>query len=99
MANMNDVATNEGSGTEVARDEVEVVVAGAGVIGLAIARALSRAGREVMVREGADTFGTVTSSRNSEVIHAGIYYPRGSLKARLCVGGRQQLYEYCKSHG
>src|SRR4051812_39286341 len=80
-------------------NDVEVIVAGAGVIGLAIARALARAGRDVMVLEAADTFGTVTSSRNSEVIHAGIYYPRGSLKARLCVRGRQQLYEYCESHG
>jgi L-2-hydroxyglutarate oxidase LhgO len=80
-------------------NDVEVIVAGAGVIGLAIARALVLGGRDVMVLEAADAFGTVTSSRNSEVIHAGIYYPRGSLKARLCVGGRQQLYEYCESHG
>ena len=79
--------------------DVEVVVAGAGVIGLAIARALAMGGRDVMVLEAADAFGTVTSSRNSEVIHAGIYYPRGSLKARLCVGGRQKLYEYCEAHG
>ena len=80
-------------------NDVEVIVAGAGVIGLAIARALALAGREVMVLETADAFGTVTSSRNSEVIHAGIYYPRGSLKARLCVAGRQKLYEYCETHG
>jgi L-2-hydroxyglutarate oxidase LhgO len=80
-------------------NDVEVVVAGAGVIGLAIARVLALAGRDVLVLEAADAFGTVGSSRNSEVIHAGIYYPRGSLKARLCVGGRQQLYEYCESHG
>ena len=82
-----------------AMNDVEVVIAGAGVIGLAIARALAIAGRDVMVLETADAFGTVTSSRNSEVIHAGIYYPRGSLKARLCVGGRQKLYEYCEAHG
>jgi L-2-hydroxyglutarate oxidase LhgO len=80
-------------------NDVEVIVAGAGVIGLAIARALALAGRDVMVLETADAFGTITSSRNSEVIHAGIYYPRGSLKARLCVGGRERLYEYCETHG
>jgi L-2-hydroxyglutarate oxidase LhgO len=82
-----------------AMNDVEVVVAGAGVIGLAIARVLALAGRDVIVLDAADAFGTVTSSRNSEVIHAGIYYPRGSLKARLCVDGRQQLYEYCESRG
>lgn len=82
-----------------AMNDVEVIVAGAGVIGLAIARALALDGRDVMVLETADAFGTVTSSRNSEVIHAGIYYPRGSLKARLCVSGRQKLYEYCETHG
>jgi len=78
-------------------DEVEVVVVGAGVIGLAVARALARDGRETLILEAADAFGTGTSSRNSEVIHAGIYYPRGSLKARLCVAGRDQLYQYCES--
>jgi len=79
--------------------DVDVVVAGAGVVGLAIARALAMAGRDVMVLEAADAFGTETSSRNSEVIHAGIYYPRGSLKARLCVEGREKLYTYCETHG
>jgi L-2-hydroxyglutarate oxidase LhgO len=78
-------------------DEVEVVVVGAGVIGLAVARALARDGRETLILEAADAFGTGASSRNSEVIHAGIYYPRGSLKARLCVAGREQLYQYCES--
>ena len=71
---------------------------GAGVVGLAIARELAAAGREVIVLEAEDAIGTHTSSRNSEVIHAGIYYPKGSLKARACVAGRQLLYEYCASH-
>ncbi len=72
---------------------------GAGAIGLAVARALARDGREVLVLEAADGFGTGASSRNSEVIHAGIYYPPGSLKARLCVEGRQRLYEFCARFG
>jgi L-2-hydroxyglutarate oxidase LhgO len=80
-------------------DQVECVVIGAGVIGLAVARALALAGREVLVIEAADAIGTKTSSRNSEVIHAGIYYPAGSLKARLCVEGRQLLYRYCAERG
>ena len=80
-------------------DQVEAVVVGAGVIGLAIARALALAGREVVVLEQADTIGTETSSRNSEVIHAGIYYPKDSLKARLCVSGKEMLYAFCRSHG
>src|SRR6185503_7326996 len=80
-------------------DEVEVVVVGAGVIGLAVARALARDGRETLILEAADGFGTGTSSRNSEVIHAGIYYPRGSLKARFCVAGRDRLYTFCEQHG
>ncbi|NBQ86721.1 MAG: NAD(P)/FAD-dependent oxidoreductase [Betaproteobacteria bacterium] len=80
-------------------DRVDAVVIGAGVVGLACARALAMAGREVLVLESADAIGTGTSSRNSEVIHAGIYYPAGSLKARLCVQGRQMLYAYCDSHG
>ena len=78
-------------------DQVECVVIGAGVVGLAVARALSMAGREVMVLEAADAIGTGTSSRNSEVIHAGIYYPAGSLKARLCVQGKAMLYDYCEA--
>jgi len=76
-------------------DQVDCVVVGAGVVGLAVARALALAGREVVVLEACDAFGTQTSARNSEVIHAGIYYPAGSLKAALCVRGKQLLYEYC----
>ena len=79
-------------------DEVDVVVIGAGVVGLAIARALAFAGREVLIVEAAESFGTGTSSRNSEVIHAGIYYPRGSLKARMCVSGRGLLYDFCEQY-
>ena len=76
-------------------EEIECAVIGAGVVGLAVARALALAGHEVMVLEGEGAIGTGTSSRNSEVIHAGIYYPQGSLKARMCVTGRQMLYAYC----
>ena len=72
---------------------------GAGVVGLAIARELAMRGREVIVLEKRDAIGTEISSRNSEVIHAGIYYPQDSLKARLCVAGKNQLYEYCADHG
>jgi L-2-hydroxyglutarate oxidase LhgO len=77
----------------------ESVVIGAGVVGLAIARGLALAGREVIVLEAAETFGTVTSSRNSEVIHASLYYPHGSLKATLCRHGRDLLYRYLDEHG
>ena len=80
-------------------DRVDCVVIGAGVVGLAVARALALAGREVLVLEAADAIGTGTSSRNSEVIHAGLYYPTGSLKARLCVQGRDLLYAYCADRG
>ena len=80
-------------------DEVECVVIGAGVIGLAIARRLAQSGREVIVLEAAEGIGTVTSSRNSEVIHAGIYYRSGSLMAQMCVSGKQALYRYCRDHG
>lgn len=76
-------------------DTVEVVVIGAGVVGLACARELARRGREVVILESQDSFGSGTSSRNSEVIHAGIYYPKDSNKANLCVAGKQQLYAYC----
>src|SRR5258708_29526951 len=80
-------------------DKVDCVVVGAGVIGLAVARRLALAGREVIVLEEAEGIGTVTSSRNREVIHAGIYYPGGSWMARMCVGGKVALYRYCDEHG
>ncbi|MGH7092990.1 MAG: NAD(P)/FAD-dependent oxidoreductase, partial [Stellaceae bacterium] len=80
-------------------DEVEAVVVGAGIIGLAVARALALAGHEVIVLEKAYTIGFETSSRNSEVIHGGLYYPKGSLKATACVAGRHRLYAYCEEHG
>ncbi|MFC3677927.1 NAD(P)/FAD-dependent oxidoreductase [Ferrovibrio xuzhouensis] len=80
-------------------DQVECLVIGAGVVGLAVARSLARRGREVVVAEAATLIGSETSSRNSEVIHAGIYYPAGSLKARSCVEGKQALYAYCAERG
>lgn len=80
-------------------EQVDCVVIGAGVVGLAVARALALSGREVLVLEAAEAIGTQTSSRNSEVIHAGIYYPQGSLKALLCVQGKQMLYDYCAERG
>lgn len=80
-------------------DRVDCVVIGAGVVGLASARALALAGREVLVLEAEAAIGTGTSARNSEVIHAGIYYPQGSLKARLCVQGRRMLYAFCARAG
>lgn len=76
-------------------DQVDCVVVGAGVVGLAVARALALQGREVLVLEAANAMGTGTSARNSEVIHAGLYYAAGSFKARLCVQGREMLYGYC----
>jgi len=80
-------------------DEFDCAVIGAGVVGLAVARALALQGREVIVLEAEGAIGTGTSSRNSEVIHAGIYYPQGSLKARLCVQGKQMLYAYATERG
>lgn len=80
-------------------ERIDSIVVGAGVVGLAVARALAQAGRDVVVLERAEAIGTVTSSRNSEVIHAGIYYPTGSLKARLCVAGRRALSAYCRERG
>jgi L-2-hydroxyglutarate oxidase LhgO len=80
-------------------DQVDAVVVGAGVVGLAVARALALQGREVVILEAAGRFGTGASSHNSEVIHAGIYYAFGSLKARLCVAGRERLYDFCRERG
>jgi len=79
-------------------DSVHITVIGAGVVGLAIAAGLSRTGQDVLVLEQHEHYGQEISSRNSEVIHAGIYYPAGSLKARLCVEGSQELYRYCEQH-
>lgn len=80
-------------------ETLDCAVIGGGVIGLAVARAMAMAGREVVVLEAAEAVGTVTSARNSEVIHAGLYYPTGSLKAELCVAGNRQLVAYCQTHG
>jgi L-2-hydroxyglutarate oxidase LhgO len=80
-------------------ERIDCAVVGAGVVGLAAARALARAGREVVILEGAAAFGTGISSRNSEVVHAGLYYPPGSLKARLCREGRDRLYAFCAERG
>lgn len=80
-------------------DSVAALVIGAGVVGLAVGRALARAGHETVVLERELAIGQGVSSRNSEVIHAGLYYPAGSLKARLCVEGKRLLYAHCESHG
>jgi L-2-hydroxyglutarate oxidase LhgO len=80
-------------------EKVDCIVVGAGVVGLAVARALAMAGREVLILEKAESFGTETSARNSEVIHAGIYYPQGGLMARFCVAGRKALYDYLTERG
>lgn len=79
--------------------DVETVVIGAGAVGLAVARELALRGHEVMVLEEHAIIGSQTSARNSEVIHAGIYYPAGSLKARACLAGRKMLYRFCDEHG
>lgn len=80
-------------------ERVDCVVIGAGVVGLAVARALALTGREVLILEAQNAIGTQTSARNSEVIHGGMYYPTGSLKAKLCVQGRALLYDYCAERG
>jgi len=80
-------------------DTMDCVVVGAGVVGLAVARALAQRGHETLVVESGRQIGTGVSSRNSEVIHAGLYYPANSLKARFCVAGRHALYEYCTTRG
>lgn len=80
-------------------DTLDCIVIGAGVVGLAVAREMAQKGREVLVLEKTDTIGTGVSARNSEVIHAGLYYPQGSLKARLCVAGRAMLYDYLNERG
>ncbi len=80
-------------------ETLDCVVIGAGVVGLAIARRLALAGREVIVLEAENSIGNHTSSRNSEVIHAGIYYPTGSLRAQMCLAGKKLLYRYCPSRG
>jgi L-2-hydroxyglutarate oxidase LhgO len=88
---------------ENTEDIVDCVIIGAGVVGLAVARAVALSptftGKDLLVLEAANAIGTGTSSRNSEVIHAGIYYPAGSLKAQLCVQGRAMLYDYCAERG
>src|SRR5512137_1483553 len=78
--------------------DAQITIIGAGVVGLAIAERVSRDFRDVFLVEKHPTFGQETSSRNSEVIHAGIYYPRGSLKSKLCVEGNRLLYDYCREH-
>ncbi|CAH8360447.1 unnamed protein product [Eruca vesicaria subsp. sativa] len=94
------LARGVSSGAEkISKERVDAVVIGAGVVGLAVARELSLRGREVLILDAASSFGTVTSSRNSEVIHAGIYYPPNSLKAKFCVRGRELMYRYCSEHG
>jgi L-2-hydroxyglutarate oxidase LhgO len=91
------IMPENGSGPTM--ESVDAVVVGSGVVGIAVARALARAGREVIVLDAAEAIGTETSSRNSEVVHAGIYYPKDSLMARFCVAGRRMLYAYCDAHG
>ena len=80
-------------------DKVDIIIVGAGVIGLAIAEKLSSGSKEVIVIEKHDGFGREASSRNSEVIHAGLYYPKGSLKASMCVEGNRMLYALCEQKG
>ncbi|WVZ13477.1 hypothetical protein V8G54_011043 [Vigna mungo] len=98
MSSKSQSSDNRSTSYSVPKERVECVVIGAGVVGIAVARALALKGREVLVVESAPTFGTGTSSRSSEVIHAGIYYPANSFKATFCVRGRDMLYEYCSQH-
>ena len=79
-------------------ERVDCIIIGAGVVGLAIAKECAQNGLETILLEREPSFGTITSSRNSEVVHAGIYYPSNSMKAKLCVLGNRLLYEYCQSH-
>ena len=83
----------------VMADTVDTVIIGGGVVGLACARALAQAGEEVWLLEAASALGQGISSRSSEVIHAGLYYPEDSLKAALCCRGRELLYEFCAARG
>src|SRR5580704_14344814 len=85
-------------GTQMDAADVDCIVVGAGVVGLAVGRALAMAGREVIIIEAEGGIGRGISSRNSEVIHAGLYYPPGSLKAQTCVAGRRMLYRFCEDH-
>ncbi len=85
--------------TEPMTESIDCAVIGAGVVGLAVARALALAGREVIVLEAENMIGSMTSARNSEVIHAGIYYPAGSVRSKVCVEGRKWLYGYCAERG
>src|SRR5512143_875982 len=78
---------------------MQVLVIGAGVVGLAVARAIALRAHDVVVAEAENAIGTGISSRNSEVIHGGMYYPTGTLRARHCVRGRRMLYEFCAAHG
>ncbi len=87
------------AGTENTMTDIDAIIIGAGVIGLATARELAIRGLSAIILESGKEFGSATSSRNSEVIHAGLYYPTGSLKARLCVEGKERLYAFCQSHG
>lgn len=98
--NVEGVGINEGQSlTAGDMERIDCVVIGAGLVGLAAARALAQAGREVVVLEAENAIGTGISSRNSEVVHAGMYYPPGSLKARLCVAGNRMLREFAVMHG
>ncbi|CAN4109163.1 unnamed protein product [Withania somnifera] len=97
--NLSNPSKNPFSSTSIPKEKVDCLVIGAGIVGIAIAKELSvNHGKDVLVVDSAPTFGTGTSSRNSEVIHAGIYYPPSSLKASFCIRGKELLYKYCKDH-